>query len=100
MTILSSFDLRVREYEEHIREKESQRGLPGWNFNTYFNLKEGLARGFENVGLFDDALAVYDELSAGLEIIVHEQLEGTSSGHGGRFLRYSDGYRIKHSDNY
>jgi trafficking protein particle complex subunit 10 len=95
VTILSSFDLRVRQYEEHIREKDSQRGLPGWNFNTFFILKEGLARGFENVGLFDDALAVYDELSAGLETIIHEQVEGTNSDYGGRFLRFSDELKDK-----
>ena len=88
--ILSSFDLRVRQYEEDIREKDSQRSLPGWNFNTFFILKEGLARGFENVGLFDDSLVVYDELAIGLDAIVHDQLEGTGSDHGSSFLRYSD----------
>lgn len=43
--ILTSFDLRVTQYEEDIREKDSQRSLPGWNFCTFFILKEGLARG-------------------------------------------------------
>ena len=64
--ILSSFDLRVRQYEEDIKEKGSQRSLPGWNFCTFFVLKEGLARGFESVGLIEDALVGYDELSAEL----------------------------------
>jgi len=65
--ILMSFDLRVSQYEEDIRERESQRSLPGWNFCTFFTLKEGLARGFESVGLVEDALAIYDELAAGFE---------------------------------
>ncbi|KAF7507617.1 hypothetical protein GJ744_010287 [Endocarpon pusillum] len=95
LTILSSFDLRVSQYEEDIREKDSQRILPGWNFNTFFVLKEGLARGFENVGLFEDALVVYDELALGLDIIVHEQLEVKGSDHGGRFLPYSDELKDK-----
>ncbi|KAI0890760.1 trafficking protein particle complex subunit 10 [Annulohypoxylon maeteangense] len=75
--ILSSFDLRVSQYEEDIREKDSQRTLPGWNFCTFFILKEGLARGFESVGLVEDALVGYDELSVGLDMIVKDQ---TSTG--------------------
>ncbi|GAM86131.1 hypothetical protein ANO11243_041420 [Dothideomycetidae sp. 11243] len=65
--ILQSFDRRVSQYEDDIREKEAQRALPGWNFCTFFTLKENLARGFESVGLVEDALAIYDELEAGLE---------------------------------
>ena len=61
--ILTSFDRRVAQYEEDIKEKAGQRSLPGWNFCTFFILKEGLARGFESVGLVEDALVGYDELS-------------------------------------
>jgi hypothetical protein len=64
--ILASFTLRVSQYEEDIREKDSQRSLPGWNFCTFFVLKEGLARGFERVGLLDDTLAGYEELDTDL----------------------------------
>lgn len=95
VTILASFDLRVRQYEDDIRERDSQRNLPGWNFNTFFILKEGLARGFENVGLFDDALIGYDELALGLEVVIREQLEGTGSDHGGRFLHCSEELKDK-----
>ncbi|KAG8623774.1 hypothetical protein KVT40_008750 [Elsinoe batatas] len=70
--ILQSFDLRVGQYEEDIREKESQRALPGWNFCTFFTLKETLARGFESVGLVEDALAIYDELAAGLDTTTND----------------------------
>ncbi|KAL2830941.1 trafficking protein particle complex subunit 10 [Aspergillus pseudoustus] len=87
--ILASFDLRVAQYEEDIKEKDSQRSLPGWNFCTFFILKEGLARGFENVGLFEDALLGYDELAIGLNTAIHEQLEGTGEQHGSAFLTYS-----------
>lgn len=95
LSILSSFDLRVRQYEEDIREKDSQRSVPGWNFNTFFILKEGLAIGFENVGLFDDALVGYDELSLGLDGIIHAHMEGTGSEHDGRFLPFSDELKDK-----
>ena len=71
--ILASFDLRVSQYEEDIKEKDSQRNLPGWNFNTFFLLKEGLALGFESVGLLEDALNSYHELAAGLNEVIGDQ---------------------------
>lgn len=78
--ILMSFDLRVLQYEDDIREKDSQRALPGWNFCTFFTLKEGLARGFESVGLVEDALAIYDELSAGLDSALRDSEPGAAQG--------------------
>lgn len=77
--ILASFDLRVRQYEDDIQEKEAQRALPGWNFCTFFVLKEGLARGFESVGLIDDALAGYEELSAELESLLANEDSGPTA---------------------
>ena len=73
--ILASFGLRVSQYEEDIKEKEMQRSLPGWNFNTFFVLKEGLAMGFENIGLLEDALTVYRELAVGLAAVIDGQEE-------------------------
>ena len=70
--ILRSFSLRVAQYEEDIHEKELQRSLPGWNFCLFFVLKEGLARVFESIGLIEDALRGYEELSAGLDLILDE----------------------------
>ena len=89
--ILASFDLRVSQYEEDIREKDAQRSLPGWNFCTFFMLKEGLARGFESVGLVEDALVGYDELAVGLDAIIREQSSaGGGAAHGGSFLPYTE----------
>jgi hypothetical protein len=88
--ILLSFDLRVSQYEEDIREKDSQRILPGWNFCTFFILKEGLARGFESVGLVEDALLGYDELSVGLDSIVRDQASEGNESQGGSILSYSE----------
>lgn len=87
--ILTSFDLRVAQYEEDIKEKDSQRSLPGWNFCTFFILKEGLARGFENVGLFEDALVGYDELAVGLDAAIRDQIQGDSEQHGNALLTTS-----------
>jgi hypothetical protein len=85
--ILASFDARVSQYEEDVRERDAQRGLPGWNFCTFFVLKEGLARAFESVGLVEDALVLYDELGFGLEAIVREQQKGEVIG--GSFIGWT-----------
>lgn len=87
--ILASFDVRVAQYEDDIKDRDSQRSLPGWNFCTFFILKEGLARGFENVGLLEDALTVYDELDAGLDIIVQEQAAQGDIDSAGSLLPFS-----------
>lgn len=93
--ILTSFDIRVTRYEEDVKEKDAQRSLPGWNFCTFFILKEGLARGFESVGLVEDALVGYDELSAGLDAIITEQAtaSGAPESHGGALLPYTSGLK-------
>lgn len=88
--ILRSFDLRVGQYEDDIREKDSQRSLPGWNFCTFFILKEGLARGFESVGLVEDALLGYDELSIGLDTVIREQAAEGSTAQGGVINDYTE----------
>ena len=92
--ILASFDLRVGQYEEDIREKDSQRTLPGWNFCTFFVLKEGLARGFESVGLIDDALAGYEELNAELDSI----LSSDSKEPADMFLPYTEELKTLYVD--
>ncbi|KAG5921550.1 hypothetical protein E4U53_003785, partial [Claviceps sorghi] len=89
--ILISFDMRVTQYEEDIKERDSQRSVPGWNFCTFFILKEGLARGFENVGLVEDALVGYDELGVGLDTVIRDQAEsGSPEKHGGAMLPYTE----------
>ncbi len=87
--ILRSFDARVAQYESDIRERDSQRHLPGWNFCTFFVLKEGLAKGFENLGLLEDAIAVYDELSLGLDVLVKDQAQADDNDENGALLTFS-----------
>jgi hypothetical protein len=91
--ILLSFDLRVSQYEEDIRKNEAQRSFPGWNFNTFFMLKEGLARGFESVGLVEDALLGYDELSVGLDTVIRDQVKDDAQG--SVLLGHSDDLYVK-----
>ncbi|QDS76747.1 hypothetical protein FKW77_001464 [Venturia effusa] len=88
--ILSSFNLRVSQYEDDIRERNAQSALPGWNFCTFFVLKEGLARGFESVGLVDDALVGYDELSLGLDHAIQDHHNGGAGSRSDSFLAYTE----------
>lgn len=90
LLILATFDLRVSQYEEDIRKSDAQRSFPGWNFNTFFILKEGLARGFESVGLVEDALLGYDELSVGLDTVIRDQVNEGDDAQGRVMLKYSE----------
>ncbi|GLB35442.1 putative trafficking protein particle complex subunit 10, TRAPPC10 [Lyophyllum shimeji] len=60
--ILSAFDSAIVQREEEVKRSESQRQMPGWNFCTFFILKESLASSFEGVNLFEDAYTQYEEL--------------------------------------
>lgn len=71
--LLSAFDATVMQKEDEVRRSESQRQMPGWNFCTFFILKESLASSFEGVGLYDDALLQYDELEASFYQVLREK---------------------------
>ena len=88
--ILASFDLRVSQYEEDIRERESQKQVVGWNFNTFFVLKEGLAMGFESMSLLEDALTVYQELDFGLKTVINEHLSDRPEQSTAHFVDYTE----------
>ena len=92
--ILRAFDSRVSQFEADIKSREAQRSLPGWNFCTFFLLKEGLAQAFEKIGLWKDALALYDELGLDLETIVQETLQ-TGIDQEGWLLPYSRDLKSK-----
>lgn len=87
--ILGPFDRRVRQYEADIAEQEARRSLPGFNFCTFFIHKEGLAKALESIGLVEDALAIYDELSLGLETVCREIAEGRAVSTATSFATYT-----------
>ena len=78
--ILGPFDLRVRQYESDVAEQEKRRVMPGFNFCTFFIHKEGLAKALESIGLVEDSLVIYDELSLGLESVVRDLARGQAEG--------------------
>lgn len=85
--IVDSFDVNFSSYEEDVRKIDQQRQLPGWNFCTFFVLKEGLAHAFESMNLLEDSLVQYDELEASYSLSGKDQalpwfsrLGGTESG--------------------
>ena len=88
--ILIPFDKRVRQYEQDIAEQDSRRSLPGFNFCTFFIHKEGLARALEAIGLVEDALVIYDELSLGLESVLRDLASGQAEVTATTFATYTD----------
>ncbi|KAL7418808.1 hypothetical protein Q5752_006492 [Cryptotrichosporon argae] len=71
-SIVSAFGVAVYEREEEVKRGEAQRVTVGWNFCTWFLLKESLAHSFECVNLFEDALIVYEELEASFYQVLKE----------------------------
>ena len=88
--ILGPFDMRVRQYEADIAGQESRRSLPGFNFCTFFIHKEGLAKALESIGLVEDALVIYDELSLGLETVLRDLTGGKAEGTATTFAPYTE----------
>ncbi|KJA20255.1 hypothetical protein HYPSUDRAFT_142413 [Hypholoma sublateritium FD-334 SS-4] len=62
--LLYAFDSAIEARQEEVRRSENQQAMPGWNFCTFFILKESLASSFEGMNLFEEALIPYDELEA------------------------------------
>ncbi|KAK0901785.1 hypothetical protein LTR57_019968 [Friedmanniomyces endolithicus] len=93
--ILGPFDARVRQYEADIAEQEARRSLPGFNFCTFFIHKEGLAKALESIGLVEDALVIYDELSLGLETAVRELASGEAERTATTFATYTIDIRAR-----
>ncbi|KAG5647176.1 hypothetical protein DXG03_001133 [Asterophora parasitica] len=71
--VLSAFDSAVSQREEEVKRSESQRQMPGWNFCTFFVLKESLASSFEGVNLFEDAYTQYEELETAFYHVLKEK---------------------------
>ncbi|KAJ3896581.1 trafficking protein particle complex subunit 10 [Lentinula edodes] len=71
--VLSAFESAVIQREEDVRRSEGQRQMPGWNFCTFFILKESLATSFEGMTLYDDALVVYEELEISFYQVLKEK---------------------------
>ncbi|KAK3680957.1 hypothetical protein LTR37_021013 [Vermiconidia calcicola] len=88
--ILGPLDLRIRQYEADVTEQESRRSLPGFNFCTFFIHKEGLAKAWESIGLVEDALVIYDELSLGFETVLKDIARGQAEGTATTFAPFTD----------
>ncbi|KIM22610.1 hypothetical protein M408DRAFT_322755 [Serendipita vermifera MAFF 305830] len=91
--VIGGFESYVSGRREEIAKSEGQRLMPGWNFCTYFILKESLASSFDGMGLLDEALQVYIELEASFFQALHERnlpwfgnLGGTAAGDDSRSI--------------
>ncbi|KAG8739481.1 hypothetical protein FRC10_005577 [Ceratobasidium sp. 414] len=86
-SIVTTVDGRVAERMDDVRRTEAQRAVPGWNFCTFFVLKESIAESFEGMTLLDAALLQYSELEASFYQVLKEKnlswfgkLGGTAPG--------------------
>ncbi|EKM83061.1 hypothetical protein AGABI1DRAFT_118454 [Agaricus bisporus var. burnettii JB137-S8] len=61
-SLMTAFDAAVSQREEEVRRSESQQSMPGWNFCTFFILKESLASSYEGMNFFEEALIQFEEL--------------------------------------
>jgi hypothetical protein len=83
-SILGSLDDIVREREETVRRGEaamrvSGGGTGGWNWNRFFAAKESLAITYEKLGLWEDAIIIYDELEASMVQVQRGKLNNYSA---------------------
>ncbi|KAJ1959549.1 hypothetical protein IWQ62_004566, partial [Dispira parvispora] len=62
--VVQSFYRRVTHYQEDVRRLDAQRMMPGWNYCTFFILKERVVHCYQQMGMYDEALKQYDELEA------------------------------------
>ncbi|KAF8626389.1 hypothetical protein AX15_005037 [Amanita polypyramis BW_CC] len=71
--LIYAFDSAISQREDEVKRSESQRQMPGWNFCTYFILKESLSNSFEGMNLFEEALLHYDELEETFTHVLKEK---------------------------
>ena len=60
--VRTSMEARIRSYEEDIQKMSDQRRESGWNFCTFFLLRESLAATYNVLSLPREALAQFDEI--------------------------------------
>ncbi|KAI0724064.1 trafficking protein particle complex subunit 10 [Cerioporus squamosus] len=71
--VLSAFDAALTQREEEVKRSEGQRQMPGWNFCTFFILKESVANSLEGMNLYEDALQQYYELESTFFQVLREK---------------------------
>ncbi|KAI0709428.1 trafficking protein particle complex subunit 10 [Earliella scabrosa] len=71
--VLSAFDASLTQREDEVKRSEGQRQMPGWNFCTFFILKESVASSLEGMNLYEDALQQYYELEATFSQVLREK---------------------------
>ncbi|KAJ9078823.1 hypothetical protein DSO57_1002881 [Entomophthora muscae] len=62
--ICSTFDHNYAVFEDEVKKLDNHRRFPGWNFCTFFIIKENIAYAFETLHLYQESLKLYDELEA------------------------------------
>ncbi|EIM89936.1 uncharacterized protein STEHIDRAFT_92528 [Stereum hirsutum FP-91666 SS1] len=71
--ILVAFDSTIAQRSEEVKRSAGQRLMPGWNYCTFFILKESIATSFEGMNLFEDALLQFDDLDIMFTNVLREK---------------------------
>ncbi|PVZ98842.1 hypothetical protein BB558_005154 [Smittium angustum] len=62
--IIITFENQARGFQTDARRMNSMRNMSGWNYCSFFIIKEGLAHLYICLGEYEEALKQYDELEA------------------------------------
>ncbi|RKP34465.1 hypothetical protein BJ085DRAFT_12357, partial [Dimargaris cristalligena] len=81
--VVTGFNGQITHYEEDVRRLDAQRMMPGWNYCTFFILKEKMVRAFQMMGMYDEALKQYDELEAAFFQVLKDRTLSWFSSFGG-----------------
>ncbi|TIC49572.1 hypothetical protein E3Q04_04311, partial [Wallemia mellicola] len=68
------FNTNIQMRLQDVEKSENQINLPGWNFCTFFILKESIALSYIGINLYNEALQIYSQL----EQLFHHRLVDNS----------------------
>ena len=66
--VVEGFTHQLVHYTEELKRIDQHRGNQGWNFSKYCLIKESLARLYENMNMFDEAIKEYEEIKAAYDL--------------------------------
>ena len=62
LSIINGFDNNLKSRLNDVEKSENQINLPGWNFYTYFILKESIALSYLGLKLYEKSYSIYRDL--------------------------------------
>ena len=66
--VMEGFTQQLVHYSEELKKIDMHRGTQGWNFSKYCLIKESLARLYENMNMFSEAMVEYQEIEVAYQL--------------------------------